>query len=364
MKKNILITVALLTFITACSSIETEEAVEKSIVEAVFATGTIIPKYNYKLIAQSDGYLHQTLVSEGDSVSKGQKLFVVDNTVLSEQQKANDERLSIAELNASDKSPVLLQLKFQIKTAEENLNNDFLMYERMKRLSSTNSVAVVEVDNAKLKYESSKNQLSTLRENYAATELQMKQELSFARSQYNSTAANLGFYTITSDINGKIYSIKKEEGELVRKGELLGEIGDYNNFIIELKVDEDNISKVKTGQQVLVQLNTEKNKTYAAFITNIYPAFDETFQSYIAEAIFDKVSENLFSGTQVQANIIISKKDNALLIPKICLANNNTVVLHNESKPDTIKVQTGIISNNWVEVISGLQKGDKVERLY
>lgn len=364
MKKYILEVIALLLFLSACSSIETEKAVLKPIVEAVFATGTIIPKNNYKIIAQSDGYLRKTLISEGDMVSKGQKLFMIDDTILFEQQKANNDRLTIAELNASDNSPVLLQIKAQIKTAEVNVSNDSLMYERMKRLGSTNSVAVVEIENARLKLESSKNQLNMLLENYSETQLQMEQELSLARSQYNSTEANLGYYTITADINGKMYSIKKENGELVRKGELLGEVGDSNEFVVQLKVDEDNIVKIKTSQQVLVELNTEKNKTYTARVTKIYPSFDETSQSYIVEASFENNLKNLFSGTQVQANIIIRKKDRALLIPRICLGSNDSVVIIKDGTADTVKVQTGIVSNNWVEIIKGLQNGDQVARLF
>jgi multidrug efflux pump subunit AcrA (membrane-fusion protein) len=114
---------------------------------------------------------------------------------------------------------------------------------------------------------------------------------------------------------------------------------------------------------VLVELNTEKNKTYEAYISKIYPHFNETTQSYKVEARFLQQQASLISGTQLQANIIADKKDKALLIPRDYLFTAGTVLMRDGKKIDTVKIVTGIVSDEWVEVLSGLTTTDKIVKL-
>jgi HlyD family secretion protein len=107
-----------------------------------------------------------------------------------------------------------------------------------------------------------------------------------------------------------------------------------------------------------VELNTEKNKTYEARVSKIYPHFNETSQSYKGEARFLKEMPGLISGTQLQANIITNKKDNAMLIPHVYVVNGDKVLVKKGKAIDTITITTGIISDEWIEVLSGLTAND------
>ncbi|MBZ0243685.1 MAG: hypothetical protein K8F24_10755, partial [Bacteroidales bacterium] len=74
-------------------------------------------------------------------------------------------------------------------------------------------------------------------------------------------------------------------------------------------------------------------------------------QSFSCKAIFTDSLDFLMSGTQVQANIIIKDKDNVLVIPRKYLDFGNTVLVKSEG---AVKVETGFISNEWVEILSGI----------
>ena len=47
--------------------------------EAVYASGTLVPENEYKVVAATDGFLQNALVKEGDTVKKGQLLFTLNN---------------------------------------------------------------------------------------------------------------------------------------------------------------------------------------------------------------------------------------------------------------------------------------------
>ena len=59
--------------------------------------------------------------------------------------------------------------------------------------------------------------------------------------------------------------------------------------------------------------------------------------------------------TQLQANILVGRKQKALLIPRNFLQYGNKVLLQNKN---VRTVTTGIVSNEWVEITSGLTAND------
>ena len=67
--------------LTACNHEKTARATYKAITEAVYASGYIVPKNEYKVYALSDGYIMAKYHQDGDSVKKGDPLFKVQNDV-------------------------------------------------------------------------------------------------------------------------------------------------------------------------------------------------------------------------------------------------------------------------------------------
>jgi len=118
-----------------------------------------------------------------------------------------------------------------------------------------------------------------------------------------------------------------------------------------LSIDESNISKAKVNQQVIIQFNTDKTKNHKGVIAEIYPAFDIKTQSFYCKVTFTDTLDFPISGTQLQANIITAEKENVLVIPRKFLDFGNKVNVKGEG---IVNIETGFISNDWVEVKSAL----------
>ena len=156
--------------------------------------------------------------------------------------------------------------------------------------------------------------------------------------------------------SGTIIKKLKTNGDYVRKGEVIATLADEQKVEAVLNVDENSIAKVKVGQLVFVQLNTNKEIIYEGKVSEILSAFDEKTQSFICKVTFDtKLKSSLF-GTQLEANILVGEKKNALLIPRNYLGFGNKVNV--KGKNENVIIKTGIISNEYVEVISGLDTND------
>src|SRR4051812_22893637 len=94
------------------------------ITEAVFASGSISPKDAYTLTSISDGFLVKAYVTENSSVRDKQVLFRLDNRQQNTQVNIAQTNVQHAATNASESSPVLLQIKAQIEAARVKMVND------------------------------------------------------------------------------------------------------------------------------------------------------------------------------------------------------------------------------------------------
>ena len=154
--------------------------------------------------------------------------------------------------------------------------------------------------------------------------------------------------------SGTIIKRLKNNGDYVRKGDLIASIANQEKVEAVLNVDKNSIAKVKIGQTVFVKLNTNKTEIYNGKISEILSAFDLQTQSFICKVTFDKTFTNSLYGTQLEANILVGEKKDALLIPRNYVGFGNKVNIKGSS--ENVIIKTGIISTDYVEVLGGIDK--------
>lgn len=341
---------------SGCSSPETAVVSPRDITEAVFANGYIITEDEYLLTANTQGYITNLLVKEGDSVKHGDELLFLSNDVQS-AQLSNAQTIYMDALNKLDNnSPQISQLKLQIEQAKIQLDTDKKNYERFQRLTSSHAVSQYDFEQAELKYESAKRNVEILEQSLTDLINSLELNVSNAKTQLDIQRETNADYFLSSSVDGKILAVYKHQGELVNRGETIARVGG-GKPIIKLYVAEEDINRIRLKQKTIISLNTNPNQLFEAFISKIYPSFDEKEQSFIVEAVFTTSPNPLFANTQLQANIIIDTKENALTIPAQFLLTGDSVFLENKSKK---AVKIGIRTPEWIEIVEGLEAKQKI----
>ncbi len=330
----------------------------RNITETVFTSGVLVPENQYNLTAQSDGYLISLNFEEGDIVKTGDLLAVIDNKTYDINLQGANQLLDIANSNLSPNAPALKQIEANLMVTEQKMKQDKIQVERYKKLYDANSVSKLEYENVLLAFKTSKANYISLQENYKLQKQQAEQQLINQKTQSGINKVLQGNNELIAVIGGKVYNKYKELGDYVRRGEIIAVVGSPANLYAKLSIDESSISKVRVNQQVIIQLNTDKDKNYKGMISKVYPSFDIKTQSFSCKAVFTDSLDFLMSGTQVQANIIIENKDSVLVIPRSYLDFGNTVLVKSEGE---IKVETGFISNEWVEILSGINENSEIQ---
>jgi multidrug efflux pump subunit AcrA (membrane-fusion protein) len=338
-------------FLLSCKNKpETTQPVMGSITESVYASGVIKGLNQYQVFSSVNGLVDSILVSEGDLVKKGTPII----RLVSKTANLNAENAGLAAAYASLASNAerLDELKNTISLAELKLTNDESLFARQKNLWAQKIGTRNEFEQRELSYLNSLNtyQTAKLRYDQAVKQLRFQEQQSTKTLQIARTSER--DYLIRSGRDGKVYSILKEAGEMVTSQGAIATIGDDENFVIELQVDEYDIAKMKVGQKVVLSMDSYKGEIFQARISRIIPYMNERSKTFTVEASFLKKPLALYPNLTCEANIVITHKSKALTIPRDYLLEGGYVLLQKNEKR---KVTTGLMDYKRVEILGGLQ---------
>lgn len=354
MKKFATLTLVLL--LLSCGKNEEVKPLRQDIQELVFASGQLEWDDSYNVIAQTDGVLGKVVFEVGQPVTKGMIIASIDNKVNEVNAESAQEQLVISNQNVTANAPALLQLEQNIQFAQSKYLQDKKQAERYERLQQNNIGSKVEYENAQLAAKNSLANLKALQKQYDLLKQQAQQQLIVSRAQLKSNKVLQGYNSVVVAESGTVVKKFKNQGDYVKKGDIIATIGNQQKVEAVLNVDENSIGKIKLGQTVYVKLNTEKSKVYNGKVTEILSAFDVQSQSFICKVTFNEpLAQSLF-GTQLEANILVAEKKNALLIPRNYMGFGNKVNV--KGKEENVILKTGIISTDYVEVLDGLSETD------
>jgi len=174
---------------------------------------------------------------------------------------------------------------------------------------------------------------------------------------------------IYAPIDGEIVFINGEIGENIGISEttLKSFITiNANQLIIEANVPETDIVKVKEKDKVTMTLDaldfTEK-LTGEVITVDQAETVIQGVVYYKIQTAFDIQDDRVKSGMTVNLNIETDKKEDVLMVPIRALKyadNVKYVEILNNGKPQKINIETGIENDQYAEIISGLNEGDKV----
>jgi len=335
----------------ACTSKQEKLLPEKTtITESVYASAIIQPDSLYQAYASVSGILDENRVDEGDSVQEGDVILQVINTTPELNTQNAKLTLELATDNYSGGSGILKGIEEEIAAALLSYKNDSINYQRQKRLWDQNIGSKVEFDDRQLAFKLSRNKLALLKNHYERTKNELLTKVQQAGNSYKTAEIANTDFSVTSKINGKVYALYKNPGEIVSTMEPLAAIGSKDVFLIELLVDEVDIVKIKTGQQVLVVLDAYADTVFEAKVNKIYPRKDERSQTFKVEAIFDESPGVLYPGLSGEANIVVAQQTDALVIPRGYLMEGNKVATENGIQT----VVLGLQDLDRVQVLEGL----------
>lgn len=332
----------------------------KDLTEAVYASGNIYPEEEYQVYANADGLLYNSFVEAGDEVRKNQPLFRIESDMQNIRHQTAEEVYRHAVENYAGNSPILSEAKAQVKSARVKLENDSVNYVRFKNLWDQNATTKVDYDRATMTYSLSKNEYEARKNNLERIKKQLYLDLQNAEGQLKLTGKDAQNTFLKAMFDGIVYDIFKEPGEAVRRNEPIALLGNPEKIYLKLAVDELDVAKIKPGQEVLVKVDLFRDTVFTAKVTRVHKKMNQQDQSFRIDATFTGPKPPSFYGLNVEANIIILKKKNVLIIPKSLLAGKDSVYILTDHGQEKVKIVKGIEDFDFVEILKGLDTNSRI----
>lgn len=248
-KKNLIMILILLAVVVgafALNGITGEEIVAKS-KEFIITSSLEMEETNIN--SQMAGQVQQLNVKEGDTVTKGQVLAMINSdTINTQKQQAK------ASVNT---------IQGQIMSAEIARNLAKENFDRMSTLYGENAISKSTYDSAKAQYEQSE-----------ASIVSLKGQLEAANAAIKEVDTYLNKTTIIAPTNGIITDLNVENGELVSTGLPIAVITDTSKPWITCNVMEKDLSKLSLNQQVEIKFQAYPNKVFHGTVSKINKSAD------------------------------------------------------------------------------------------
>lgn len=179
--------------------------------------------------------------------------------------------------------------------------------------------------------------------------------------------------TITATIDGTItaLNVKKDQVDLnTQTGQPSVTIDDLGNLKVAILLSKSDANLVKVDQPVTL---TSGNTTYTGKVSALDPVATTTTGATGATGAttalggtitFDTPPTGLLAGFEIDADITTNTAENALTMPIETLVydkeNKPYVYIVKNDKAKKVEIETGIQSDTKVQIIKGLEKGQKV----
>ncbi|MDZ4681962.1 MAG: efflux RND transporter periplasmic adaptor subunit [Saprospiraceae bacterium] len=342
--------------IGACQSKQdTISPVRQTITESVYASGVIVSKNQYQVFAAVSGIVNQVFADEGAAVETGTPILSIANDA--QQLTADNAKLS-AEFNALNLNRGKLdEARLFVNLMKSQLDNDASLLARRKNLWSQNIGSKAELEQRELALEHSKNNYASAKEKLEELKRQLDYLAKQAQNNLSISNKNTGDYLVKSKVKGKVYQMNLSKGEIVTPQIPIAIIGDDEKYLLEMQIDEYDIVAIQLGMPVLVVLNSYRDSVFNAVVSKINPILNVQSKTFTIEAEFVRPPGVLYPNISFEANVVISTKKDALLIPRNYLVNDSVVV--NKSGKRLI-VKTGLKDYQMVEILSGLDAREEL----
>ena len=379
--------IALLASLSACSGEgkEPEPAVPVQIVsvqkgtiqQKVTADAVLFPVAQSALVPKISAPVKKFLVNRGSRVHAGQLLAVLENRDLAAAAQENKGAYEQAEATytattAADLPQQLQKAQLDAQAAKQALDAQQKIYDSRKGLFQQGALPRKDLDQAGVDLTNARNQYEIAARHMEALNAVGKQQalksakgqLESAQGKYEGSAAQLSYSEIRSPINGVVTDRPLYPGEMATAGTPLLTVMDISQVVARAHIPQESAALLKVGDKAEISV-PGSNQSVPARVVVVSPALDpnSTTVEIWAQALNPRAV--MRPGTSVQVSMIARTLPDALTIPTEALltapdGTTSVMVAGSDGRAHQKIVKTGMRQAQRVQVISGLQPGERV----
>lgn len=235
------------------------------------------------------GRIERVLLEEGETVTTGTKLAILDPDLLTQardQAHANYEaqQADLKRLEKGYRTEEIAQARAQVTAAEATAINTSENYRRVSALRTKNAVSQREFDNAQAADREARARLRQMRDNLAMLSsgyreeeiLAQKANLAAAKAGLERANIELADAVLYAPEKGVILTRAREAGAIVQPGQTIYTLTLTEPVWLRVFVEEPHLGLIKPGLPVKVAVDAAPGKFFSGHIGFISPSAEFT----------------------------------------------------------------------------------------
>ena len=288
------------------------------------AVGTLNAMNSASLATRIMGQVRNVPVEIGDRVTRGQ---------------------TIVELDMRDTESMVQQSRANLESAKSNLQNSRSYFRRIEKLHQERSATDQQLDDARMRLEAAEAQVQA------------------AEGGLSGARANLDYSKLTAPFNGYVTRINVDKGDMASPGMPLVVIEQQDSMEVIATVPEREIAKIQVGQVAYIETERDEDNRIEGRVDAVVPSADPRTRTFDVKLMVNNAEKNLRSGQYVKI-LMETGSARTIAVPTDAVVRRGQLTglyTVDESGLSRLRwVQLGRSSEDMVEVLSGLNEGDKV----
>lgn len=347
--------------------VDVTTVVRGPVVQAFYATGTVSAEHEYSIRSTIDGIV-RLKVDKGSVVHKGDILAVVENSDLRFNLDQATAELHRKQLLADDAtSPALAELRARVQSSSGMLDIALKDENRVTGLLEHGATSQNDLDQSMNRVKSLWGDVESYKSQLRAKKIDLDKDVEVAQAALVSAQWNLDQATIRSPVNGTVLDWPTADGSRVAVNDHIMQLADVSpdHLVMRAQVDEEDKNKLRppatdgTRQMVKMTLYAYPDEILSGTVDKIYDKADPDRRTYEVDVKFDKPDVQLSAGMTGELNVIVSEKENAMIVPTQAVQGGRLMLVHDGhlESPDIV---VGLRSVERTEITSGVDENDVV----
>lgn len=341
------------------------------LVQTVVASGHIETPYRVEIGSQITGTVEAVLVEEGQAVTAGQPLILLDSrefraTLVQAQGAVAQAEARLRQM----RELVLPAAKEALAQAQAVLLNAQQSHDRVVELARTGSATRAAFDDAVRALNIARTQtrsaeLQVFTASPGGSDAVMAQtQLDQARATLETASSRLAYATVSAPRDGVLISRAVERGTVAQPGKALLVLAPRGETQLVIQLDERNLGLVALGQPALASADAFPAERMNATVVYINPGIDIARAAVEVKLRVAEPPAYLRQDMTVSVDIETARRSQTLVVParsvREALSPAPWVMRVRDGRASRQPVKLGLRGANSIEILDGVSEGDEI----
>jgi HlyD family secretion protein len=349
----------------------------EDLASAITSNGKVEPISPFIAHAQFPTFVEKVMATEGQAVYRGQVVLVLDDAdTKSQLAQARADLLAaqtaLQNARAGGPPSEVAQLSGDLQKAQSQVANLERTQKALTDLVAKQAATQDELAQNQAALAQARANLQALDQRMAALKQQASVDVQTAdlrlkqdQGQVQALETRLRSATVTSLLDGTLYSLPVRVGDYVKVGDVLAEMADLRQVRVRAFVDEPDLGWLAPGEGVQVSWDAMPNRTWTGKVEQVPKQVVARGTRSVGEVLCsvenDKVE--LLPNINVEVHIVVRQRPGVLVVPRVAVRYDNGqhyVFVFDGEKLHRRDITVGVASSDKYEVVSGLSLGDRI----